>query len=70
MGMVTPFEALFNRKPTLNYLQMFGEAAIIHIPCYPTNKKGWTFWDPESKMTTTVNSSLAEFLSNLPPVPE
>lgn len=35
---------------------------------YPSNKKGWTFWDPQAKKLVTVESSLARFLSDGPPV--
>lgn len=86
-GLKTPYEALFGKKPHLEYLRTFGEPAVVHVPCeirrkldqrgklmlmvgYPSGKKGWSFWDPQSKKLTTVESSLARFLSDGPPVVE
>lgn len=86
-GIKTPFEALFGKKPHLDYLRTFCEPAVVHVPCeirrklepriklllmvgYPTGKKGWSFWDPQGKKLVTVESLLARFLSDGPPVLE
>lgn len=85
-GLKTPYEALFGKKPHLDYLRTFGKPAVVHVPCeirrkmdqrgklmlmvgYPSGKKGWSFWDPQGGKLVTVESLLARFLSDGPPVP-
>lgn len=81
----TPLELMFGKKPHLEGLRVFGEEAFVHIPSerrgklkpwaqrcifigYIYGSKGWRFYNLETEKV--VESSMAVFTSDKPPIPQ